>query len=97
MIQDNKYFYIYTEEFVYTYEVFACYLTQATSDRYMTFTSDENYDLYVDWAIENTVIKTEADLNARGNIVSLSTCHGSAGTSRRLLVHGVLIRTEPNK
>ena len=94
LCQVNKYFYIYTEEYVYTYEVFACYQTQSTSDRYMTFTSDENYDLYVDWAVENSAFRTEADLSDRGNIVSLSTCHGSAGTSRRLLVHGVLVRTE---
>lgn len=94
LCQVNKYFYIYTEEYVYTYEVFACYETKSTSDRYMTFTSDENYDLYTDWAIENSLFRTEADLRERGDIVSLSTCYGSAGTSRRLIVHGVLVRTE---
>ena len=94
LCQVNKYFYIYTEEYVYTYEVFSCYETKSTSDRYMTFTSDENYDMYVEWAVENSAFRTEADLKERGNIVSLSTCHGSAGTSRRLIVHGVLVRTE---
>ncbi len=92
--QVNKYFYIYTEECVYTYEVFSCYKTDSSGDRYMTFTSDENYDLYTDWAMVHSVIESEADLTERPNIVSLSTCHGSAGTSRRLIVHGVLVLTE---
>ena len=92
--QVNRYFYIYTEDCVYTYEVFSCYRVDSSSDRYMTFTSDENYDLYTEWAVENSVMESDADLSQRGNIVSLSTCHGTAGTSRRLIVHGVLVLTE---
>lgn len=88
-------FYIYTEDVVYTYDIFSYYMTRADSNRYMVFTSDENYDLYTKWAVENSNYAFDVDLSERGNIVSLSTCYGSAGTSRRFLIHGVLTATEP--
>lgn len=88
-------FYIYTEDVVYTYEIFSYYMTRSDSNRYMVFTSDENYDLYTKWAVENSNYAFDVDLSERGNIVSLSTCYGSAGTSRRFLIHGVRTATEP--
>lgn len=95
LLDENPRFYIYTEEKVYTYEIFSYYLTKEDSNRYMVFSSDENYDLYTQWAVENSDYAFEVDLSERPNIVSLSTCYGSAGTSRRVLIHGVLTTTEP--
>lgn len=92
--EENPYFYIYTEDYVYTYEIFSYYETKSTSDRYMTFTSDASYDAYVEWAVENSKYVSIVDLSERKNIVSLSTCYGSAGTNRRILVHGVLTSME---
>ncbi len=91
--EENPYFYIYTEENVYTYEIFSYYKTTSTGDRYATFTSDASYDDYVKWATENSLFTSDADLSNRGNIVSLSTCYGSAGTKRRVLLHGVQVET----
>lgn len=69
-------------------------MTKSDSNRYMVFSSDENYDKYTGWAVENSLYAFETDLSKRPNIVSLSTCYGSAGTSRRVLIHGVLTLTE---
>ena len=88
--EENPYFYIYTEESVYIYEIFSYYETKSNSDRFATFTSDAFYDDYVQWATEHSLYASDADLSDRGNIVSLSTCYGSAGTKRRALIHGVL-------
>ncbi len=90
---ENPYFYIYTEDKVYIYEIFAYYETRSTSDRFATFTSDASYDDYVQWATEHSLYASDVDLSARGNIVSLSTCYGSAGTKKRALLHGVLTET----
>lgn len=95
LLDTNPRFYIYTEEVVYTYEIFSYYMTKSDSNRYMVFTSDENYDLYTQWAVENSNDDFDVDLSERSNIVSLSTCYGSAGTSRRVLIHGVLTAIEP--
>ena len=91
--EENPYFYIYTEDKVYIYEIFSYYETKSTSDRFATFTSDASYDDYVQWATEHSLYASDADLSDRGNIVSLSTCYGSSGTKRRALIHGVLIET----
>ena len=91
--KEDPYFYIYTEDKVYIYEIFAYYETRSTSDRFATFTSDASYDDYVQWATEHSLYASDADLSDRGNIVSLSTCYGSAGTKRRALLHGVLTET----
>lgn len=91
--EENPYFYIYTEEKVYTYEIFSYYKTTSTGDRYAIFTSDASYDDYVKWATEHSLFASDADLSSRGNIVSLSTCYGSNGTKRRVLLHGVLVET----
>lgn len=95
LLDDNPHFYIYTKDTVYTYEIFSYYMTRSDSNRYMVFTSDENYDQYTSWAVENSNYAFDVDLSERPNIVSLSTCYGSAGTSRRVLIHGVLTATEP--
>lgn len=92
--EENPYFYIYTQEAVYTYEIFAYYRVKEDSERYMTFSMDKTYDTYVEWALENSIYQKEIDLSERNNIVTLSTCYGASGSGKRLLVHGVLIRTE---
>lgn len=94
LLDANPHFYIYTEAEVYTYEIFSYYMTKSDSNRYMVFTSDENYDRYTQWAVENSNYNFDVDLSERANIVSLSTCYGSAGTSRRVLIHGVLTAVE---
>ena len=95
LLDINPRFYIYTEDEVYTYEIFSYYMTKSDSNRYMVFSSDENYDKYTSWAVENSNQAFDVDLSGRPNIVSLSTCYGSAGTSRRVLIHGVLTLIEP--
>ncbi len=90
----EPYFYIYTEDVVYTYEIFSYYQVKEDSERYMTFTTDATYDHYVKWALENSLYKKEIDLSERNNIMTLSTCYGTSGSSKRLLIHGVLIREE---
>ena len=95
LCEEEPYFYIYTKDWVYTYQVFSYYKTKSSSDRYMTFTDDATYDAYTGWALQNTLFDSHADLSERPNIVSLSTCYGSAGTSRRILIHGAMTAKEP--
>lgn len=94
LCEENPYLYIYTAETVYTYEIFSYYKTKSNSDRYMTFSSDESYDEYVEWALVNSVFDSEADLSGRENIVSMSTCYGTAGTTGRIMIHGVMVTAE---
>ena len=89
----DPYFYIYRGDAVYQYEIFAYYTTEYTSDRYQLIHTEEEYDNYIASALRLTEFAPvhELDFSGRPNIVTLSTCSGSGGTTQRMVVHGVLI------
>ncbi len=94
LCEDNSFFYIYTEDAVYTYEVFSYYVVESSSDRFMLFTEDATYDTYVKEALRLSAYQNDVDFSERNNIVTLSTCYGATSSDRRLLVHGIQIRKE---
>ena len=89
----DPYFYIYTPDSVNKYEIFAYYITDTSSDRYMLLTNEEEYHSYVQAAFRYTeyASETEIDFSECPDIVTLSTCSGAAGGTKRMLVHGVLV------
>lgn len=89
----DPYFYIYRGGKVYQYEIFAYYTTEYTSDRYRLIYTEEEYDDYIAGALRLTeyIPVHNLDFSERPNIVTLSTCAGSYGTTERMVVHGVLI------
>lgn len=89
----DPYFYIYRGGEVYQYEIFAYYTTEYTSDRYRLIYTEEEYDDYIADALRLTeyIPIHDLDFSERPNIVTLSTCAGSYGTTERMVVHGVLI------
>ncbi len=89
----DPYFYIYTEDTVYQYEIFAYYTTEYTSDRYMLVNTQDEYDYYVESArsLSEYVPGHDFDFSERPAIVTLSTCSGQGGTTKRMVVHGVLV------
>ena len=100
----DPYFYIYTKYGkVNQYRVFAVYITDETDTKaYSIPATDEDYDKYVATAMKHGsftayVPFTDAEREAielRNPIVTLSTCYGRAGTTKRLLVQGVYIKSE---
>lgn len=89
----DPYFYIYQGDLIYQYEIFAYYTTEYTSDSYRLIDTEEEYDAYIAGVNRLTEYVPERDIDflARPNIVTLSTCAGSGGTTKRMLVHGVLV------
>ncbi len=94
----DPFFYLYTEEAVYKYEIFAYYRTEYDSDRFMLVTTEDEYDYYVESAMRYSEYTPdhEIDFSERPNIITLSTCSGTSGT-KRLIAHGVLIATYENE
>lgn len=90
----NPYFYLYTPDAVYKYEIFAYYRTEYDSDRFMLVTTEDDYDYYIESAMRYSEYTPEnnIDFSDRPNIITLSTCSGNSGT-KRLIVHGVLVET----
>ena len=96
----DPYFYMWTKDYeVIRYRVVAAYVVDYDSEMYSIPLTDEAYQEYLAAALklgamDSYVPFTEEETTAMEEcspIVSLSTCYGSAGTSKRLLIQGVEI------
>lgn len=100
----DPYFYIYTKYGeIKRYRVFAVYITsEDDTTAYSIPGTDDEYDKYIAAAMKHGsftayVPLTEQERLAMSNrnpIVTLSTCYGRAGTTKRLLVQGVYIESK---
>ena len=94
----HKYFYIYTEDCIRVYEVYAAftYDNRRTLD-YFDLDDKAEFQKYIDGVKAGTVdgfkggnIRKETKVDADSRIVTLQTCVGSGG-ELRFLVQGVLV------
>ena len=97
--EEYPYFYLYFPGGeVRRYYVFSFYETQSGSSTYFVPEKEQAYDDYVKERRELSLAKPEGEweevldlrVEQRANLVTLSTCHGAAGTTRRFVVHGIL-------
>lgn len=93
IIEENPYFYIFTEDKAYMYEIFAVYLTTADSRTYDLIESEEQQKEYLDYINQKASYRTDKEVTATDRIATLSTCHG-LHSNNRTVVHGVLIAKE---
>lgn len=94
--KNNRYIHIYTDEALYTYEVFAAYETspmQAGVENHswrMNFYKDENIFLkWVDSVKSRSDITPNVPIEGDGRILTLSTCMNI--NENRYVVHAVLV------
>lgn len=84
---EYPFFYIITENKTNQYEIVAAYETQADSSTYRFCKTEEEYTAYLG------KIQSQADgeqISADDRMVTLSTCIGPAGGTRRQVVQGIL-------
>lgn len=90
----DKYVYIYTQDKVFIYEIFAAYTSDASHILYKyTFDSAEHMQSYLDdalkQAVDNGYVRKDVNVTGESAIVTLSTC--TSDSSERYLVQAVLI------
>lgn len=90
---EDPYFYIFTEDKAYMYEIFAVYITTSSSETYNLIRSEEEQKDYLDFINQTATYRSDKEVAATDKIVTLSTCHG-LHTNNRTVVHGVLIAEE---
>ena len=92
---EHPYFYIYTPDGkVRTYTVFSAGVVKDTADNYkIDYASDAEYEEYLRICQESSNYRTDVELNAQSQIVSLSTCT-NVRDDERFLVQGVLTSTD---
>lgn len=95
VFEENPYFYIYTEDKTYVYEIFAAYKYNAIHLIYnFDLANPEIFQNYLDQIFEirdmSANIRQDVTVNADNRIVTLSTCV-SGEKNMRYLVQGVLL------
>ena len=92
VFEKSPYFWIYTPDKIYKYEIFACHEVGYTSKTYqLTFEDDQDFMDYIKEAFENSVVQTKASVSTEDLVVTLSTCTGNEST--RFIVQGKRIET----
>lgn len=93
IIKSDPYFYVFTEDKSYMYEIFAVYITSAGSQTYDLIMDEEGQKEYLEYIDKTATYRTEKEVTASDRIVTLSTCYG-LHSKTRTVVHGVLIAEE---
>lgn len=90
--ESAPFFWIYTPDKIYRYDIFSCSQVGAYSDTYqITFSEDEDFEAYLKNAFESSIVDgTGIEVTAEDKIVTLSTCTGNEAT--RFVVQGKLAR-----
>ena len=90
----NPFVYIYTKECVRKYRIFSYYQTVEESPSYDDFDGADGYDRYVRMICEHSSPvngENGIDFTARPQLLTLSTCSGTTGSSKRYVVHAAQI------
>ena len=87
------YFWIYTPDKIYRYDIFSCAEVPVDSLAYqITFSEEGSFEKYIDDAYSRSVVKgNDIKVTAEDKIVTLSTCTGNEST--RFIVQGKLSKT----
>lgn len=89
---ESPYFWVYTPDQIYKYEIFACHDVGYTSKTYqLTFEDDQDFMDYIKEAFDNSVVSSGLSVGKEDTVVTLSTCTGVETT--RFIVQGKRIET----
>lgn len=93
IIEKNPYFYIFTEDKAFMYEIASVYITNSESATYDLIETEEDQANYIEYIKGVSTWTWGKEIVPQDKIVTLSTCHGLHSTNRTV-VHGVLIAAE---
>lgn len=100
IIEENPYFYVFTENEALMYRIVSAYYTKNNSNTYNINLDYELYDMqdYVDYMDSVSLYRDDEffgeEVTEDTKLCTLSTCHGLHSTSRTV-IHGVLVAREP--
>ena len=96
-IDKNPYIYILTPDAILQYRIFSFYRTIAGSPSYDIIETKEEYEALKELIAENTEYPCPEDVSFEDDpeILTLSTCNGSPGSDKRLVIHTVKTGVKP--
>lgn len=97
LLQENEYFWIYTEDYTYKYDIFALGYAQIANENFhfVNGTAAMKQD-YIDFCMENTMYEMPVEASVNDSIVTLSTCTTTSSDTERFQVHAIRTDTLPN-
>ena len=93
LCDQDPYVYIYQEDQVLVYRIFAYYTIPVDDDVYADFSGEDGYDAYVRDALAHSNYALDEDVidwTKRPNLLTLSTCY-STGHTHNFVVQSVLV------
>ena len=81
-----------------TYEIFSYYIIEK-EEYYITtsFGSDKAFNSFIKTMKSRSKKKFDVEVNTSDKILTLSTCYGTTGTTKRQVVHAKLVKSEIEK
>ena len=93
--EENRYFYLYTKDYTYKYEIFSTYVVDAYADTYqLDFADDAAFNTWLAKITGLSSVDYGVNVSASDKILTLSTCVFDYDTAR-LVVHGKVVETKP--
>ena len=87
----SEYFWIYTPDRIYQYQIFSAMTVEKTGLTYQTFFTESEFDELINRAFENSVVDNSDQKVENGDrIMTLSTCTGDDAT--RFVIMGKLVQ-----
>ena len=87
----SRYFWVFSEDFIYQYRIFTAMTVNKVGINYQTFFTEGEFQEFKDAAFRNSVVEnTGVKLSYDDRIVTLSTCTGNDAT--RFVVMGKLVQ-----
>ncbi len=88
----SPYFWIYTPEYIYQYEIYSvAEVDEHSKDYQREFETEEDYQKFIDRTIGQSRYETGVTLTLTDSVVTLSTC--TAAHEERLIVQGKRVKT----
>ena len=93
LLKSNDSVFVYTDEYIFQYKVFAYYNTRVGSDAYQLVETEEEYDEFLSYIQSHTAYKIpdDIDFSQYPSLLTLSTCSGKSGSGNRFVVHTVKV------
>lgn len=93
--KENRYFYLYTKDCTYKYEIFSTYVVDAYADTYqLGFESDAAFNSWLAKIKGQSSVTYDVSVSASDQILTLSTCVFDYETAR-LVIHGKVVEARP--
>lgn len=95
--KENHYIDIYNKERKFTYEIFSYYVIEK-EEYYITpsFSNDNDYKKFIDTLVKRSYKNFNVEISTDDYILTISTCSGTGGTSKRKVVHAKRVIDERN-